>query len=274
MNGKVVERMGMTSHRGFPISLPSIAAVLALAQRNQGRLSFEDIRDGTSLGTVYAEAMPRYARATGLLERGMRPSSFGERVLRVDPNLGSPQTWWVLHYNLSSPCGGGPLFWMWVLNRVFQFGSEVGQRDVAEGVAEFYAGEGQDPSPASIDRCATAFLGTYWRSDGLGGLGLLDSTGGGTYRVSEPLPPSAWVVGYALADYWACLFPGRQEISLRELTAEGGFARLFFLGSGFLASALGELQSAGLLLLKRDALPFTVVRLWEDDSIFLDRLYE
>jgi hypothetical protein len=179
-----------------------------------------------------------------------------------------------MHYNLSSPCGSGPAFWTWLVTQVFRVGSEVGAAEIGEAVADFYAADGQQPSRASVERCATAFLGSYWRSDGFGALGLLKPLGHGRYLVSEPSPPSSWVVGYALSDYWARLAEDRQEIPLRDLSAEGGFASLLFISSGFLGGALAELQAAGLILLKRDAPPFTVVRLWRDDSVFLERLYE
>jgi hypothetical protein len=72
-----VNRMGMTSHRGFPVSLPSMAILLSLANETDGGLSYDTVRTSTNLGTIYAEAMPKYARAAGLLDDDMKPSRLG-----------------------------------------------------------------------------------------------------------------------------------------------------------------------------------------------------
>lgn len=268
--------MGMTSHRGFPISLPSVAMILALSAETDGDLSKSTVRERTELGTVYAEAMPRYAQGAGLLLDDMRPSEFGYAALKWDPGLGNPNTVWLAHYYLSASWGHGPAYWSWVMARDFALGETLRSTDIARSVQRFGTSSGLALSEATCKRCADALLGTYWRSDGLGRLGLVEHVGAerGAYRVQEPQLPSMWVVASALTHFWSKECRDAQEVLFRSLTAEGGFASLFFLGPGLLGSILSELQSAGVLLVRRDVPPFMVVRLWPDGETFLERLYE
>jgi len=48
---------------------------------------------------------------------------------------------------------------------------------------------------------------------------------------------------------------------------------LFFMGPGMLGAFLSELQSAGVVGIKRDAPPFVVTRLWRDGAELRERLY-
>ena len=93
------------------------------------------------------------------------------------------------------------------------------------------------------------------------------------FEVLEPDPPPTFALGYALAHFW------EQEVNalrtnLSSLSAPGGFASIFFLGSYALNSALRDLQREGFVELEQVSPPHHLVRRWEHKEAFLERLYD
>lgn len=76
----------MTFHRSFTLVRPAISQILQVVSETQpskptaGELtkccSQAEFRKKTSLGSIYIEAMPRYARGAGLLTDGNCLSTF------------------------------------------------------------------------------------------------------------------------------------------------------------------------------------------------------
>jgi hypothetical protein len=81
------------------------------------------------------------------------------------------------------------------------------------------------------------------------------------------------VLAYALADYWEACDPHSSEMLLKDLGRADGLAGLFFMGPGMLGTLLSELQSAGVVGIKRDAPPFVVTKLWRSRQELMDRVY-
>ena len=78
--------MSLTFHRTFSLSRDSMAKVLRLAQSQPG-FRLEDLGRNTDLGTIYLEAMPRYAFRSGLLDRRNHLTAFGRYAVHSDPAL-------------------------------------------------------------------------------------------------------------------------------------------------------------------------------------------
>ena len=78
--------MSLTFHRTFSLSRSSVAKVINLAQNNPG-FKRDDLAEGTDLGTVYQEAMPRYAFRAGLLDERNHLTLLGRFVAQHDPAL-------------------------------------------------------------------------------------------------------------------------------------------------------------------------------------------
>ena len=71
-------------------------------------------------GSIYAEAYPRYAIATGLLDPINKTlTQFGKYVVENDPQLNKLSTLWLMHYHISNSQGMGPLFWNYLINNFF-----------------------------------------------------------------------------------------------------------------------------------------------------------
>jgi hypothetical protein len=271
------ERIDTTFHETFALSIPAVASILSLCDEHEGELTADLISSSTTLGPNYVKAMPRYARGCGLLEMdSFALTPFGQAAISHDRNLMRPETLWLMHYHLSAPSGPGPAFWNHLITKTLRIGQPIERSEASRVVGEYVATTtGKSLSDRTVEGAATAFLGTYAKSDALGKLGILAITeeGRGKYQVTQPDLPPVWVLGYALADYWEGCDPDSSEMLFKDLGRADGLAGLFFMGSGMLGSMLSELQSAGIVGIKRDAPPFVVMKHWRNREQLMDRVY-
>jgi hypothetical protein len=271
------ERIGTAFHETFALNIPAVAAVLRVCDKHRGDVSPEAVRSETSLGPNYVTAMSGYARGSGLLEMGSyQLTPFGRAVLDRDPNLARIETLWLMHYHLSAPQGPGPGFWNYLITTAVRIGSQVRRPEILSAIGKYLQETSQKSlATRTLESTATAFLGTYHKSDGLGKLGLLelqDDTQG-ICEVLQPDAPPLGVVACALADYWDAQGQGASELLLKDLGRQNGFAGIFCIGPGMLGTLLSELQSLNVLTIKRDAPPFVVTRLWENPEDLRRNLY-
>jgi len=271
------ERIDTTFHETFALSVPAVASVLSLCDEHEGDLTADLIGSLTTLGPNYVKAMPRYARGCGLLEMDSYAlTPFGHAAISHDRNLMRPETLWLMHYHLSAPNGPGPAFWNHLIITTLKIGQSIERSETSRVVGEYIATTtSKNLSDRTLESTATAFLGTYAKSDALGRLGILaiKEEGRGKYQVTQPDLPPVWVLGYALADYWEGCDPHSSEMLLKDLGRADGLAGLFFMGPGMLGSLLSELQSAGVVGIKRDAPPFVVMKHWRNREELMDRVY-
>jgi len=266
---KVIEVVEQAETEGVDTPLPSL------------------LKERTSLGSIYIEAMPRYAVGSGLLaglsSKTKTLTEFGRQARVHDPHLNDLATQWLMHYYLSAPHGPGPSFWHYLITRRFRIGVELEGPQVAGDIATLVQEESGKPLAQNTARAtSTIFLGTYAKSDGLGPLGFLRTVGdgrGSSYRVSNPSSPPLWALAYCLADYWEAAFGKSAEdqqvtTSLPQLTQLDGFTSLFFIGPEYFDSVLRRLQRKGLVEVYRVSPPYQVVRLWSDKQELLDHLYD
>lgn len=264
--------MGLTFHRTFSLSRSSLAKIVHLALIKPG-FKQGDLGKSTDLGTIYQEAMPRYALRAGLLEKGNRLTTFGSFAVQHDPELEKPATQWLLHYHLAAPHSLSA-YWCHLVHKRFLPGNIFTVDDLMVDLIEFLKEKaGKTPVPRSVRSTVTIFTGTYLKTDGLGRLGLLEETAKETYRVSTADVPPLWALGYALADYWRTLYDGRLTINLNDLT-QGDFAAVFLLGEERLTDLLLQLKREGMLDLYRISHPYQVVLLQPSPEYALHKLYE
>jgi hypothetical protein len=264
--------MSLTFHRTFCLSRASVEKVIRLAQHHPG-FSQEDLASITDLGTVYQEAMPRYAFRSGLLDKHKQLTIFGRFVVQHDPGLEKPATQWLLHYHLAAP-HGPTAFWNYLVRKCFLPGNIFTADDLVADLTKFLqeAG-GKVPAPRAIRSTATVFVGTYLKADGLKHLGLLEEVDVHTYRVLLPQAPPLWTLGYALAEYWKAHYEGRLTINLEDLT-DGDFAAVFLLGEERLMQLLFHLKQEGMLDLYRISRPYQVVLLQPSLEYALQKMYQ
>ncbi len=269
-------RIGTVFHETFPFSRTAVAEVLQVLQSNKVKTSlFDLLREHTALGTRYCKAMPRYAVASGLVEFGSYTlTKVGEEVVKTDPYLSQPATQWLLHYHLSAPHGPGPLFWHTLVTRFLQPGDTVDSKRVARWIATaLLEAEEKEPTERALQSTATVFLGSYAHTEGLGALQMVKRTKNG-YEVCQPDPPPVWVFAYALADFWEHHYPNQVTINLNSLSEPGGLTKIFWMDAGTLGRHLQTLKQEGVIDLYRVASPYQVVKLWDNPSALLERIYD
>ncbi len=262
--------MKLTFHRTFSLSRSSITKILNLAKLKPG-FTKTDLANNTDLGTIYQEAMPRYAIRAGLLDEIHRLTPFGSFVVQHDPGMEKLVTQWLMHYHLAAP-HGPTAFWHHLVARRFLSGNTFRAGDLTADLTEFLRQEtGKTPAPRSIRSTVTVFTGTYLKSDGLNRLGILQKTDEEEYYVPFISPPPSWALGFALVDFWQANYGSRLTINLDDLV--NNFAPLFLLGESGLSQLLVQLKQDGLLDLYRISRPYQVVLLQPNPQYVLDRLF-
>jgi len=264
--------MSLTFHRTFSLSRSSIVKVISLAKEKPG-FKRDDLADNTDLGTVYQEAMPRYAFRTGLLDKRNYLTVLGRFVVRHDPALEKAGTQWLLHYHLAAP-HGPTAFWHYLVRTRFVPGNTFTAADLTADLTAFLQQEaGKTPVPDSLRSTVTVFTGTYLKADGLGRLGLLEEIAAKTYRVPAAEAPPLWAFGYALAEYWHAHYGERLTINLDDLI-QGDLAAVFLLGEERLSQLLLQLKQEGMIDLYRISRPYQVVLLQPSLEYALQKMYE
>jgi hypothetical protein len=256
---------------------PAVADVLRLAveaeKNGKRRLEIAAIRQGSNLGSVQVEAMPRYARGTGLLNSDYLPTLFGRYVIGGDSLLEHTGTQWLMHYHLSAEHGFGPVFWHEIVVSCLLGGEELTRSSVANRISVVHERtDGEPINAASAGQVANTFLGTYSKQDGLGGLGILRQRDD-HYIVLDPDPPPVWAVAYALLDFWEAQFGDQVSAGLNELYGEKGLTSLFMISRGRLNTMLEAMQAEGMLELHLIAAPYQVMLLRRDREWVLGKLY-
>ncbi len=278
------KRLGMTFHRSFTLVRPAISQILQVVSEAQSGKPTADeptkccgqaeFRQKTSLGSIYIEAMPRYARGAGLLADGNCLSTLGRYAFENDPSLGANATMWLMHYHLCAANGIGATFWRELVMNEFRTGNWLVRDSVNRFILDYYSASlGREVSPASAKETANAFLGTYMRSDGLGDLRILSEEEKGTYRILQPDTPVLWVFAYALIDFWQDTYADRLGINLTELTAEDGIANIFVMDDKTVNDTLNELQREGIVQVFRTAPPHQLMLLTRDKEMILRKVY-
>lgn len=279
-NKNKMNRLGTTFHRSFWLSRPQIRQLLSLASSTEpdplssSCLTAELIREQTQLGTVQVEAMPRYARACGLLDEQLCLTPFGKKAYKYDSLLETMATKWLMHYFISTEHGFGPPFWSYIISTHFKSGDELEHQNIAETISQIHLEtNGKQIKQEYAKSTSTIFLKTYIESDALGDLGILQDLGDGRYLVQEPDPPSVWVFGIALLDYWEAHHSTKRTINLDDLYTDGGLGDIFLMGGGRVNSYLRRLEEEGIVELYRVAPPYQLVLLQRDPQPLLERLY-
>lgn len=273
-----MSKIATTFHETIPFKRSALTELVAALHANGGdeRLTVRDLHGGTKLGKNYVKAMRGYALGTGLLRDSGHVTEFGNLVLKRDPAMADRRTQWLLHYHLCAPHRPNPVFWGAAVLSCFRPGLEL-NRDQLAGIIRQASCEsgGGELSERSIGSTAAIFSGTYGKAEALGSLGILQEAQRNVYVVGDWQEPVETVFAYVVADYWDGVWGERRTVNLDSVTAEqGGPASLLLLGTGQANRLLREMQSQGLVEIHRKSAPYTVVRLWDDTSELLEKVFE
>lgn len=227
----------------------------------------------TSLGTNYIKAMPYYARGCGFIGQKYEITPFGAFAFRCDEQFDLVNTQWLMHYHMSAPHGPGPTFWNQVVTKLLFSGNMFSKEDVSDFIGNYiFHSENKVISARKVQSTATKLLNAYTNSEGLGKLKILIATDSGRFRVQSPVIPSAWVIGYALLDFWKTQYPDRIGVSL-DVLMNSGFPQLFLMAKSDLDEVLRMMQENQYVDVHRTAPPFQVMLLRQDQESILEKIY-
>src|SRR5437870_2948365 len=204
------EKLGLSFHRTFALSRDTLRQIVETAVRYP-ELTFGNIREDTTLGTIQVQSARRYAIGVGLLDEHEALPLFGKLAYQHNPGLSSVSTQWIMHYHMVAPHRSGPAFWNHLVLNCLRPGDTLTSQSLAHEIGQFIEqDEGRQIEMDTLKKTATAFLGTYSKADALGSLGLLEPTEDKkAYQVAEPASLDAAVFAYALADYWQSIWQNR-----------------------------------------------------------------
>ena len=275
-----MDRLGTSFHRTFALSRPGLAQVLRVVcdlesrPDAEGGLTFSRLEEDTTLGPVYIASMRRYAYGVGLFDSGEHSTSLGRKVMSRDPDLTMRETMWLMHFWITAPCGGGPVYWHNLVTMCLRPGDSLERKELADSVHRCVnEGETESVSLKTAGQAATVFLGTYSKPDALGPLGFLREESPGRYLVEAPSPPPLWCFAYSLAKYWQANWGEVTGVNLTRVAEEGGIGPIFMMGGGLINRYLGDLQREGFAVAQRRTPPFQLTRNWDDPDVFLERIY-
>jgi hypothetical protein len=271
---------GLSFHRSFPLRRAAISEILRLChqQSEKGKsLNCKTIYRLTNLGTIQAQAYPRYAYRAGLISSDGLLTVFGKATSSYDMFLSTLSTHWLMHYHLSALQGTGPWFWHYLVTRVLKPGHEISGHHLAQELAHALREHGGSRlRERTIRTTATVFIGSYAKPEGLSALRLLQQVGKDRYVVRQPEPVPLWVFAYALVDTWMQVWQERVTMNLASLFEPGGLSSIFFLDESSVDQLVASLAREGLIDLYRVVPPYQLVRRWEGDprGQILERVYE
>ena len=276
-------KLSTAFHESIKLSRSSLSRLLELTipSNNEsvlpGSMTFNNIRDETAIGSNYVKAMRRYMAGVGFLDRSDNPTHFSAVVAERDRTLSMTSTQWLMHYYLCTPHGRGPEFWRHLVLSLFKPDEVINGRLVSRELSTFLSKSSERTlAERTLVNTASVFLHSYADSTGLGGLSILTpSDATGAFLVGEPEDLDEPAFSYILADYWEGTWPELKTVNLDSIVSDSnGPAALMLLGVGQSTRLLRESQSAGYIELQRRAAPYQVVRLWDDSSELLERIYD
>lgn len=258
-------------HRTFPLQRAPLAEYVRTVAAEGRALTFEEIREKTSLGTVKAESMRRYARATGLTDETDYLSELGQKIVLEDPFLSTSFTAWILHLGMIKANTIAPKFWREAWKSI-RLGDEVDRSSISDLISNLDHREQINSKTAA--EAGSVFLTSYSKEECLGGLGILEKQSKG-YRVEQiRIPPPLGVFSWFVAEQWDAIFPNQVSVELNHFKECSGLSTAFKISPGEVDSLLTQMADNNLCELYLSAPPYQIVRTWNSLSDTLPKIYD
>jgi hypothetical protein len=258
-------------HRTFPLQRAPLAEYIrALAEVGRS-LSFEEIREKTSLGTVKVESIRRYARASGLTNAKDQLTELGEQVVQNDSYLSTVASIWILHLGMIKANTLAPIFWneAW---KSLNLGDKTDRAKIAELILTL--NDSDQVNMKTAEEAGSVFLTTYSKDDCLGSLGVIEKISKGyiveQVKISPPLGVFAWFI----AEQWDALFPNQVSVELNYFKECSGLSKAFKISPREVDLILDQMADNNLCDLYLSAPPYQIVRKWQSHLDILEKVYD
>jgi hypothetical protein len=199
-------------------------------------------------------------------------SEIGSLVAAHDPALSQPGTLWLLHYYLASDHNERAEVWYRLFNEFATPGTSFTRTEL-----QTYVERVVDELPTNktaVTNDANEALKCYTRSDALGDLHLLCTSGKDQYAVDTIQEPDPHIVAFVLFDSWSRRYPGIDTLRLTQVCQEPEMpGRIFLARRDQVLRWLSTLQAMGLVTVA-DTQQEPVARRFQDSPLtLLERYY-
>lgn len=255
--------MRFGGHETFTVRETWLSKGLRLLSDNPHAFEEQLVADELGVGANMAKSIRHWLRLTGLAEtdggKGFLPTALGRLVLKRDPAMLRPATWWALHVNVASQADEA-LAWHWLFSR-FAGDHRFDRRQCIDALTRHLESEGQRmPSSRSVSADVGVLLSTYARpippaaedpeeaiDSPFRMLGLMAHfRETDTYRIDrgpKPVPPE--IICYSLSASFLNerASGGWLDVQMREAVGRpGGPGRVLALSPDAFAAALAEAE--------------------------------
>ena len=271
-------KLQLSFHTTFALKKEELRRILQAATEEKGlKDSLENLIVRTSLGNAKVGRIKSWAIRAGLVQNN-RPSPEGEIIWRLDPDLESNITDWLIHFYLSFGDKGiqklpeSPTDWgVWsyfvyvFLPRYKQFTAEefVHHTDLVF----------EEESKIIVSRIKF-ILRAYTESHALASCKFL-TVEENKYIAGYPHLPNAYLVGYFLAKLWERDFKDEGSVLTESILNETmGLTPVLGVKAEALQEQLNALEAYGIIEQRRTVPPFQVIPRWDNPLALLEKAYD
>jgi hypothetical protein len=262
----------------FALKKDEISRLLHAAALDKGLSdSLPNLMEKTSLGNAKVGRIKSWASRAGLIENN-HPSAEGDIILRLDPNLESHITDWLMHFYLSfgdhglqatpensADWGGWSYFIYTFLPRYSKFTKE----ELLYHSASIFAEE----SKVIADRIKF-ILRAYTEFTALASCKFLTQEQD-KYISGDARLPNAYLLGYFLAKLWERDFKGEGSVLTESIVnAKMGLAAVLGITAEVLQEQLNAMEAYGIIEQRRAVPPFQVIPRWNEPLTLLEKAYD
>lgn len=268
MPNKASQKYQFSGHETFPLRQlwPMKAVKLANAMANQKKslnLSSEQTMIWLGIGKNMVSSLSYWTKTAGLLTDQNKPTELGQSLFGsadgrqgFDPYCESPNTAWLIHWNLATSEKNCTAFW-YVFNHVSKI--QFTRADLIDDIMSFVAKNDFKTTENTVKRAVEVCLRSYIPNVGsrskvvseefvdplLGDLGLIQTKFKEVFSIERhprPTLPSA-LFGYFVLDYWEKYSSQTSSLELSRLMYDvNSPGKIFCLDENSLVSYLESLE--------------------------------
>lgn len=262
----------------FPLKKEELRKILQAATEEKGlKDSLENLIVRTSLGNAKVGRIKSWTIRAGLVENN-RLSPEGEIVWRLDPDLESNVTDWLIHFYLSFGDKGiqklpeSPADWGGWSYFVYVFLPENKQFTAEEFL--HHTGSVFEGESKIIASRIKFILRAYTESHALAACKFI-TIEQDKYVSGYPRLPNIYLIGYFLAKLWERDFKDEGSVLTESILNQTmGIAPVLGVNGEVLQEQLNALEAYGIIEQRRTVPPFQVIPRWNNPLELLEKAYD
>ncbi|MBD2772342.1 DUF4007 family protein [Iningainema tapete] len=262
----------------FTLKKDEISRILRAATGNKGlNDTLQNLMDKTSLGNAKVGRIKSWASRAGLLKNN-RLSPEGEIVWRLDPELESNATDWLMHFYLSFGDRGlnqppdNPADWGGWTYFIYTFLPQH-SKFTRDELLHHYSLVFEEENKVISGRIRY-ILGAYTESQALASCKFITQEKDQYFAGSARLP-NPYLVGYFLAKLWERDFKDDGSVLTESiLNQKMGLRSVLGIKAEALQEQLNTLEAYGIVEQRRKVPPFQVISRWDEPLALLEKAYD